>query len=81
MKLLRREIQPEAVDAQFERLQKEALERSAEKDLMRMRWQCQSCFLQGRDDYMKPMVNFGVRCPAEFVKRLLVQGAWSRCGL
>eukprot|EP00973_Karenia_brevis_P057433 7989889-Karenia_brevis.AAC.1 len=66
MKLLRREIQPEAVDAQFERLQKEALERSAEKDLTRMRWQCQSCFLQGRDDHMKPMVDFGVRCPADF---------------
>eukprot|EP00973_Karenia_brevis_P021350 2935364-Karenia_brevis.AAC.1 len=48
---------------------------------MRMRWQCQSCFLQGREDYMKPMADFGVRCPADFAKRLLVQGAWSRCGL
>ena len=25
------------------------------------------------------MADFGVRCPADFVTRLLVQGAWSRC--
>eukprot|EP00973_Karenia_brevis_P047437 6586314-Karenia_brevis.AAC.1 len=81
MRLLRGEIGPDTVDAEFERLQKEAAERGAEKDLMRMRWQCQSCFLQGREDYMKPMADFGVRCPGDFVKRLLVQGAWSRCGL
>eukprot|EP00973_Karenia_brevis_P060205 8377414-Karenia_brevis.AAC.1 len=30
---------------------------------------------------MKPMADFGVRCPADFVKRLLPQGAWSRCSL
>eukprot|EP00973_Karenia_brevis_P022774 3134104-Karenia_brevis.AAC.1 len=27
------------------------------------------------------MADFSVRCPADFVKRLLVQGAWSQCGL
>eukprot|EP00973_Karenia_brevis_P066578 9255977-Karenia_brevis.AAC.1 len=27
------------------------------------------------------MADFGVRCPADFVRRLLPQGAWSRCGL
>eukprot|EP00973_Karenia_brevis_P040357 5576182-Karenia_brevis.AAC.1 len=27
------------------------------------------------------MADFGVRCPADFVSRLIVQGAWSRCGL
>eukprot|EP00973_Karenia_brevis_P067782 9430708-Karenia_brevis.AAC.1 len=81
MKLLRNEILPESVDAEFERLQKEAAEKSAEKDLMRMQWQCQSCFVQGREDRTKPMADFGVRCPADFVSRLLVQGAWSRCSL
>eukprot|EP00973_Karenia_brevis_P005454 743546-Karenia_brevis.AAC.1 len=81
MRLLRGEFGADSVDAEFERLQREATERSAEKDLTRMRWQCQSCFLQGREDYAKPMADFGVRCPADFVKRLLVQGAWSQCGL
>eukprot|EP00973_Karenia_brevis_P069335 9640608-Karenia_brevis.AAC.1 len=81
MKLLRKEIVPESVDTEFERLRKEAVENSAEKDLMRMHWQCQSCFVQGREDHSKPMAEFGVRCPADFVKRLLVQGAWSRCQL
>eukprot|EP00973_Karenia_brevis_P032478 4478677-Karenia_brevis.AAC.1 len=71
MRLLRGEISADSVDAEFESLQKEAAERSTEKDLMRMRWQCQSCFLQGREDYAKPMADFGVRCPADFVSRLL----------
>eukprot|EP00973_Karenia_brevis_P017334 2377058-Karenia_brevis.AAC.1 len=61
MRLLRGEIAADSVDAEFERLEKEAVERSAEKDLMRMHWQCQSCFLQGREDYGKPMAHFGVR--------------------
>ena len=45
-----------------------------------MRWQCQLCLTQGREDSWKSMGDFGVRCPADFVSRLLVQGAWSRCG-
>ena len=44
-----------------------------------MRWQCQSCFLCGHGDFLKPLEDFGVRCPAEFVSRLLPQGAWTRC--
>ena len=67
------------MDAEFERLRREAKERSAEKDLMKMHWQCQACFLEGRDDYMKPMGDFNVRCPADFVNKLLPQGAWTRC--
>eukprot|EP00973_Karenia_brevis_P079592 11042950-Karenia_brevis.AAC.1 len=27
------------------------------------------------------MADFSVRCPADYLNRLLVQGAWSRCGL
>ena len=79
MRLLRGEIGPDAVDAEFERLKKEAKETSAEKDVMKMVWHCQSCYLQGREDYMKPMEAFGVRWPTDFVERLLPQGAWTRC--
>ena len=46
MRRLRWEIGPEDADAQFERLRREALEMSAEKDLTRMHWQCQSCLLR-----------------------------------
>ncbi len=46
MRLLRGEIGPEDADAEFEPLRGEALEKSAEKDLMRMHWQCQSCLLR-----------------------------------
>eukprot|EP00973_Karenia_brevis_P074133 10302968-Karenia_brevis.AAC.1 len=77
MRLLRGEFDADSVDEEFERLQKEAVRNSAETDLMRMRWQCQSCSLQGREDYAKPMADFGIRCPADFVARLLVQGAWT----
>ena len=50
-----------------------------EKDLMKMHWHCQACFLEGREDYTKPMEDFNVRCPADFVSKLLPQGAWTRC--
>ncbi len=46
MRPLRGEIGPEDADAEFERLRREALGKSAEKDLMRMHWQCQSCLLR-----------------------------------
>ena len=44
-----------------------------------MSWPCQSCYLQGREDHTQAMADFGVRCPGDFVARLLPQGAWSRC--
>ena len=28
---------------------------------------------------MKPMEDFNVRCPADFVSKLLPHGAWTRC--
>ena len=80
MRLLRGEISADSVDVEFERLQRDATESSAEKDVMRMHWQCRLCFLQGREDHTKSMEGFGVRCPADFVSQLLVQGAWARCG-
>ena len=80
MRLLRGEISADRIDAEFDRLQRQSLDTSAEKDLMRMHWRCQSCYLQGREDHTKPMAAFGVRCPADFVSRLLPQGAWARCG-
>ena len=39
----------------------------------------QACFLAGKSDYMKPLVDFNVRTPSDFVARLLPQGAWARC--
>ena len=37
MRLLRGDIEADAMDAEFERLRREAKERSAERDLMKMR--------------------------------------------
>ena len=79
MRLLRGDIETDGVDAEFDRMRQEARDRSAEKDLMKMHWQCQACFLEGRADYMKPMLDFNVRCAADFVNKLLPQGAWTRC--
>ena len=39
----------------------------------------QACFLAGKSDYMKPLVDFNVRTSSDFVARLLPQGAWARC--
>ena len=79
MRLLRGEVAADNVDAEFERLRSEAARGAAEKDVMRMHWQCQSCFLQGREYHTLAMADFGVRNPCEFVAHLLPQGAWSRC--
>ena len=39
----------------------------------------QACFLAGKSDYMKPLVDFNVRTSSDFVARLLPQGSWARC--
>jgi len=80
MRVLRGEIQPEDVDTEFEKLRRRAVETCAEKDLMRMRWPCKSCLLAGRQHH-KGMKEFNVHRPADFISRLLPQGAWTRCSL
>ena len=40
MRLLRGDIEATEVDTEFERLRQRAKESSAEKDLMKMHWQC-----------------------------------------
>ena len=78
MRLLRGEVPVEEIDEEFWRLEREAKWTGAEKDLMHMRWECALCKMEGRD-YQKPMEDFGVRKEADFLGRLLPQGAWARC--
>jgi len=80
LQLLRGEIAPEAVEAEFDRL--ETLQRATggETDLMKQKWPCMSCELAGREDSMKPIGDgFGVRNASDFREKLLPQGAWARC--
>ena len=48
-----------------------------------MRWTCKSCKLSDdpsrNQNYEKPLQDFGVRKPSDFVTKLLPQGAWARC--
>ena len=39
----------------------------------------QACKLSGIEDCMKPVREFNVSTPSEFLTRLLPQGAWARC--
>ena len=39
----------------------------------------QACRLSGKEDFMKPVREFNVRTPSDFLTRLLPQGAWARC--
>ena len=39
----------------------------------------QACRLSGKENFMKPMREFHVRTPSDFLTRLLPQGAWARC--
>ena len=79
MSLLRGEISSDDVDEEFGRLRREASDGGVEKNLMKMRWPCRACQVAGREDFMKPMADFGVRRPADFINRLLEQGHWTRC--
>ena len=74
MRLLRGEIQPEDVDEEFARLKRENQDSCVEKNLMKMPWECRACQMAGKDDYVKTMADFNVRCPNDFVTKLLPHG-------
>ena len=79
MRLLRGEISVDQIDDEFERLQENSKNASAEKNLMKMHWECRACKIAGRADFVKPMADFSVRNEWEFLNHLLPQGAWTRC--
>ena len=62
---------------------KKQREEGAEKNFRKMRWPCMSCMLSSdpsrNENFMKPFEDFGVRRAADFVTKLLPQGAWTRC--
>ena len=62
---------------------KKQREEGAEKNFRKMRWPCMSCMLSSdpsrNENFMKPFEDFGVRWAADFVTKLLPQGAWTRC--
>ena len=62
---------------------KKQREEGAEKNFRKMRWPCMSCYLSSdpsrNENFMKPFEDFGVRRAADFVTKLLPQGAWTRC--
>ena len=62
---------------------KKQREEGAEKNFRKMRWPCMSCYLSSdpsrNENFMKPFEDFGVRRAADFVTKLLPQGAWARC--
>ena len=62
---------------------KKQREEGAEKNFRKMRWPCMSCYLSSdpsrNENFMKPFEDFGVRWAADFVTKLLPQGAWTRC--
>ena len=79
MRLLRGEISVDQIDDEFERLQENSKNASAEKSLMKMHWECRACKIAGRADFVKPMADFNVAKEWDFLNRLLPQGAWARC--
>ena len=79
MRVLRGELPADHADAEFDRLEEEQKSRGTERELMKMHWPCRACRAAGREDFMQPMHDFGVRSPADFLNRLLPQGAWARC--
>ena len=62
---------------------KKQRDEGAEENFKKMRWPCKSCELSDdpsrNQNFMKPFQDFGVRCPADFITKLLPQGAWARC--
>ena len=78
MRLLRGEITVEEVDEEFARLEREAKQAGAEKNLLKMHWECAACRIEGKD-YLKLMADCGVRSEADFLAWLLPKGAWARC--
>ena len=79
LRVLRGELLAEQAEAEFDRMEEAKKATGVETDLLKMRWPCMACRLAGRNDFIKPLQDFNVRKPSEFVWRLLPQGAWSRC--
>ena len=67
------------MDEEIARLKRESYDKDIEKNLMNMVWECSACQLTGSDDYVKTMGAFNIRCPADFVNKLLSQGYWTHC--
>ena len=68
----------EEVDDELARLEEEAKHAGAEKNLLKMHWECARCRIEGQE-FMLPMSAFGVRWEADFLARLLPQGAFAEC--
>ena len=79
LQMLRGEIAPDAVEAEFDRLEQAHRATGTETNLMKLKWPCMACKLAGCEDYVKKIEDFGVRRAADFRERLLPQGAWARC--
>jgi hypothetical protein len=77
--MLRGEIAPDAVEAEFDRLETAHRATCAETNLMKVKWPCMACQLAGDEDYVKKIEDFGVRNASDFRDWLLPQGAWARC--
>ena len=79
LQVLRGELPPDAVEAEFDRLETEQRAAGAETDLLKQKWPCLACRLAGRPDYMMKIEDFGIRKAADFRERLLPQGAYACC--
>ena len=79
LQMLRGVITPDAVEAEFDRLEEAHRATGAETNLMKLKWPCMACQIAGSTDYMKKVEDFGVRKAADFRERPLPQGAWARC--
>jgi len=68
---------------ELDELVKKQRDESVEKNFKKMRFACKSCKLSADPDvnqnFMKPLADFNVRKPSDFIKKLLPQGAWARC--
>ena len=52
LQVLRGELAPNQIEAEFDRLEAEQKAAGAETDLMKLKWPCRACQLEGRTDYM-----------------------------